>query len=208
MKRSRIWLLLALLLAIALLASGCFQIRGLKLKALSLAANESGIAKLELYPVSMAEIESFDARVVLLIGVDEIEFDKVSAFDNTANWGGPFPFQRLASLRDILLTEGNCSFSGIDAFDMKDSYDEWRAYVTLAEIDLEGGATAAELEKLMKVNLSLQAPTDAAAGGRGNVVVFSAAWDDDVIGVLPGVPEAGEALCTGMVTFSIPYTNG
>ena len=39
------------------------------------------------------------------------------------------------------------------------------------------------------------------------MVVFSGTWADEWIASLPGVPEAGEIGCTGMISFSVPYTD-
>ncbi len=90
MKRSRIWLLLALLLAIALVTSGCFQIRAFSVNRKSLGAKRGGHGQAAACTRSaLAPPTPRSGRVVLLIGTDDIAYDRASQVRPHGNWGGP-----------------------------------------------------------------------------------------------------------------------
>ncbi|MBN2112552.1 MAG: hypothetical protein JW785_00330 [Acidimicrobiia bacterium] len=206
MKRSRIWLLLALLLAIALVTSGCFQIRMFKINKDSLAAGEMVTVRTEAFPVSMSTVDTNEGYYFLLIGYDNIDWQGSSQIDADGNWGGPYNKGNNAALVAFLLTAGNCQSIGIDAADMEASFEDWRVVVSLEEFGPEG-ATEAQLGLRNRTQLYFNAPATAQEDQRGDIVIFSGIWDDGLFGGIDGTPEAGETFCTGLVTFSVPYTD-
>jgi hypothetical protein len=207
-KRSRIWLLLALLLVIALLTSGCFQIRMFKLNKDSIAAGEMVTVRTEAYPVGMSSTDTQPGFYFLLIGYDGIDWQGSSQVDADGNWGGPYNKGNNNALRNFLLVDGNCSSNGIDAQDMASSFSNWRVVMSLSEFGPEAD-TAAQLGLRNRTQLYFNAPGGVGDGDRGDVVIFSGVWDDGLLEsqVADGVPEAGEIACTGMISFSVPYTD-
>lgn len=203
MKRSRVWLLLAMLLAIALVTSGCFQIRSFSVNRKSLGANEVATVNLSLYPLSTASAENTVGRVVLLIGTDDISYDRTSRFDLTGNWGGPVGRASNNALRNLMRGGGVCSTNGVDAQEITGF--TWRAIISGADLGADA-ATAAQLDDVLRVNTYFKSPAVLGALNRGNIVIFSGVWDDGLI-TADGIPEAGEVACTGFISFSIPYTD-
>ena len=199
------WVVAALVIVIALITSGCFQIRFFKVKTKSLAAGETTRISFEWFPVSMSSIDTSNARIFMLIGLDYIELAQFSKFDLQGNWNGPLDRSSNNTLRNLLRMDNVCSRNGIDAADVT-GMDTWRAFVSDATIDADD-PSAAEVVKALMSNMKLRAPGDAEADDRGNVVIFGGAWQDGLIGAADGVPQAGEVACTGAVLFSIPYTN-
>ena len=107
MKRSRIWLLLALLLAIALVTSGCFQIRMFKLNKDSIAAGERSPSGWRPSRVSMSTTDTQVGYYFLLIGYDNIDWQGSSQIDADGNWGGPYNKGNNIALTNLLLTDGD-----------------------------------------------------------------------------------------------------
>jgi hypothetical protein len=206
MKRSRVWLMLALLLVIALVTSGCFQIRMVKISPKSAAAGEQITVRTEAYPLSMSTADTQEGYYFLLIGYTNIDWLGSSQIDVDGNWGGPYNKGSNAALETFLLTAGNCTATGIDAADMEGAFDDWRVLVSLEEFGPEG-ATAGELGLRNRTQLYFNAPAGVGDDQRGDVVIFSGVWDDGLFGGVAGVPEAGETACTGLVSFSVPYTD-
>jgi len=208
-KRSRIFLLLGLLLVIALVTSGCFQIRMFKLNKDSIAAGEMVTVRVETFPVSMSTTDTQQGYFFLLIGYDNIDWQGSSQVDADGNWGGPYNKGNNNALRNLLLTDGMCNANGVDAQDMESSFSDWRVVVSSTEFGPEG-ATAGQLGLRNRVQLYFNGPAGVGDGGRGDVVVFSGVWDDDLFNSGPGetgVPTGEEIACTGMISFSVPYTD-
>ncbi len=205
MKRSRVFLLLALLLAVVLATSGCFQIRMFKLNKDSIAAGEMVTVRVETFPVSMNTTDTQVGYFFLLIGYDNIDWQGSSQVDADGYWGGPYNKGNNTALKNLLLTDGQCSQNGIDAQDMAASFANWRVVVSDTQFGPEG-ATAGQLGLRNRVQLYFNGPVGVGDGDRGDVVVFSGIWADEWIPGTPGVPEAAEAVCTGLISFSVPYT--
>jgi len=205
-KRSRIFLLLGLLIVIALVTSGCFQIRMFKLNKDSIAAGELVTVRTEAYPLSMNTTDTNVGYYFLLIGYDNIDWQGSSQIDADGNWGGPYNKGNNAALVTFLLTAGNCDANGVDAEDMESSFDAWRVVVSNTEFGPEG-ASAAQLGQRNRTQLYFNAPVGVGDGDRGDIVIFSGVWDDGLFDPEDGAPDAGEVACTGMITFSVPYTD-
>ncbi|MFH1330207.1 MAG: hypothetical protein ABIJ48_06125 [Actinomycetota bacterium] len=206
MKRSRVWLMLALLLAIALVTSGCFQIRMFKLNKRSLAAGEMVNVRVETYPMSMSQTDTQHGYFVLLIGMKNISWHGASQVDVDGNWGGPYNKGNNTALVNLLRAGGNCASNGLDAADVTNY--TWRVVVSDTEFGVDG-PTPAQLGLRNRVQLYFDAPAYAEAGDKGDLIIFSGVWDDDLGGSFGthGVPDAGEAVCTGMIATSVPYTD-
>jgi hypothetical protein len=201
MRRSRLFLLAGLLAAVALVTSGCFQIRSFSLNRKSLTANEVARVDLKLFPLSMASAENQAGRVVLLIGTDDIAYTRASRFDLGGNWGGPVGRASNNALRDLMRSGGVCSANGVDAQEITGF--TWRAIISSADLGAES-PTAAQLDDALRVNVSFKSPADVSSLNRGNIVIFSGVWDDGLV-TNDGIPQAGEVACTGLISFSIPY---
>lgn len=209
MKRSRIFLLLGLLLVIALVTSGCFQIRMFKLNKDSIAEGEMITVRTEAYPLGMNTTDTNVGYYFLLIGYDDIDWQGSSQIDADGNWGGPYNKGNNNALVNLMLTDGVCNANGVDAEDMASSFDAWRVVVSNTEFGPEG-ASAAQLGERNRTQLYFNAPVGVGDGDRGDIVIFSGVWDDDLFNSGPGqtgVPAAEEVACTGMISFSVPYTD-
>lgn len=202
MKRSRIWLLLALLLVIALVTSGCFQIRMFKISPKSAAAGEQITVRTEAYPQGMGSVLNQPGFYFVLIGHDNVDWLGSSQIDADGYWGGPYEKGNNTGLRDLLLSGGECATHGIDAADMESTFDSWRVVVSLEAFGTDSPSTA-QLALRNRTQLYFLAPAGVGAGEYGDIVLFSGIWVDDA----DGVPQTGEALCTGMISFSVPYTD-
>jgi hypothetical protein len=143
----------------------------------------------------------------LLIGYDNIDWQGSSQIDADGNWGGPYNKGNNLALTNLMLTDGTCAGpGGIDAEDMAGSFDDWRVVVSLTEFGADG-PSAAQLGLRNRTQLYFNAPAGVGDDQRGDVVVFSGVWDDGLLGGTAGIPEAGEVACTGMISFSVPYTD-
>jgi hypothetical protein len=162
MKRSRTWLLVALTLVVALLSAGCFQIRAFFIEPKSLAAGEVAQVKLSLFPLSTNAFDTQVGRVVLLVGIDDIEFAYASNFDLTGNWGGPVGQTTGGALRTLMRSGGVCSARGVDASAVTGF--TWRAILSTADIGADP-PTAAQLDDVLRVNLGFRAPAGVGDGG-------------------------------------------
>jgi hypothetical protein len=189
-----------LVLALALLTSACFQIRLFKIKGVySLSPGTSTAVQLDLYPVALS-LGNAGSRVVILIGLEQLDYHSRSQFDLTGNWGGPMGSGQDDTAEAVLLTAGNCTAYGVDAADMAGDYDEWYAFVSGSTVDTTG-ITWAELADVFRLRIRVQREAGTDDDSFGNVVVFSAWWMDDG----DGVAEAGEFVCNSMVASSIPF---
>lgn len=201
MRKSRLWLMAALLVVFGLLTSACFQIRYLSYWPKALTVGEIAKVKVNLFPVATSI--GVEAYVVILVGLDDLDLDSVSDFDMLGNWGGPYTSSQLVPLETLMLTNGECRepSSGVDAQDFAAGYPDWYAIRSNNLIDASG-LTAADLERAMRVNIKVERPAGTASNGYGSMVIFTGGWGDlDT----DGVPDSGEVVCTGMLTMTIPF---
>jgi len=198
--RSRRVAMIVLVLVLAMLTSGCFQIRLFKIKGrYSLPPATSTAVQLDLYPVALSLLNA-GSRVVILIGLEQLNYHSRSSFDLAGNWGGPMGSGQDDTAEAVLLTAGECSAYGVDAADMAASYDEWYAFVSSNTVDTTG-ITWAELADVFRLRIRVEREAGTTDDSFGNVVVFSAWWQDDG----DGVAESGEFVCNSMVATSIPF---
>lgn len=197
--RSRRVATIVLVLVLALLTSGCFQIRLFKIKGrYSLAPGTSTAVQLDLYPVALSTGTA--SRVVILIGLDQLNYHSRSLFDLAGNWGGPAASTQNDTAEGLLLTAGTCAANGVDAADMATFYDDWYAFVANDVVDTTG-LTWADLADVYRLRIRVEREAGTTDDSLGSVVVFAGFWVDDGDGVV----EAGEMLCNSMVATSIPF---
>ncbi len=198
--RSRRLPIVVLILVLALLTSGCFQIRLFKIQGrYSLAPGAATAVQMDLYPVALS-LGNAGQRVVILIGLEQLDYHSRSQFDLAGNWGGPMGSTLDSTAETVLLSGGVCMANGIDAADMGASYDEWFAFVSNSTVDTTG-ITWANLAEVFRLRIRVQREAGTDDDSLGNVVVFSAWWMDDGNGIV----EAGEIVCNSMVATSIPF---
>lgn len=199
-SRPRRVAMIVLVVVLALLTTGCFQIRLFKIKGrYSLPPGTSTAVQLDLYPVALS-LGNAGSRVVILIGLEQLDYHSRSQFDLAGNWGGPMGSGQDNTAEAVLLTAGNCTAYGVDAADMASDYDEWYAFVSGNTVDTTG-ITWSDLADVFRLRIRVQREAGTADDSFGNVVVFSAWWMDDG----DGVAEAGEFVCNSMVASSIPF---
>lgn len=196
MTKTRFRLIAAALLAFSLVLSSCFTIRVINISPKALGPGDTAKINVKLFRSASSLDTSW--RVVLLIGLNNLDPGSVSKFDKTGNFGGPFAKVTDNDARDILLTGTECTVYGIDAADLVGSFAEWRAYRTIGAVDSSAAAVTKQFKVTLKVDRAAGTPND----GYGDYVIFSGAWNDDG----DGVPEAGEFICTGMMGGSIAFT--
>ena len=194
MGKSRFRLIAAGLVAFGLVLSSCFTIRviGVSPKALS----PGGTAKVTVKLYRASSGTDTTTRVVLLIGLTDLDFGTVSLFDKKGNFGGPFARVSDNAARDVMLTAGQCTVSGVDASDVS-FIDEWRAFRTIAVVD----SSTNLLSKVFKVTFDVDRAASTSNSSFGSYVVFSAGWSDDG----DGVPETGEFICTSITSGSVAF---
>jgi hypothetical protein len=196
--RSRRVAVIVLVLALALLTSGCFQIRLFKIQGrYSLPPGLSTAVQLDLYPASLAT--GIASQVVILIGLDQLNYHSRSSFDLAGNWGGPMASSQNNTMRDLLRTVGNCQSNGIDAGNVT-GFDEWYAFVSNDVVDTTG-LTWADLANVFRLRIRVEREAGTTDDSFGSVMVFAGFWADDG----DSVAETGEAFCNSMVAFSIPF---
>jgi hypothetical protein len=156
--------------------------------------------QLDLYPMALSTALQTNDRVVLLIGLQDLDFHSMRPWDPGGNWGGPLASFRNDAVATFLLEEGNCTANGVDASDMEGDYDEWLAYVSNDPVDATS-LTWADLAEVFRVRFRVERPDGTDDSNYGSVVVFSAGWADEG----NGVPAGQELVCTGMIAFSIPF---
>ena len=194
MGKSRFRLIAAGLVAFGLVLSSCFTIRviGVSPKALS----PGGTAKVTVKLYRASSGTDTTTRVVLLIGLTDLDFGTVSLFDKKGNFGGPFARVSDNAARDVMLTAGQCTVSGVDASDVS-FIDEWRAFRTIAVVD----SSTNLLSKVFKVTFDVDRAAGTSNSSFGSYAVFSAGWADDG----DGVPETGEFICTSITSGSVAF---
>jgi len=195
MGKSRFRLIAAGLVAFGLVLSSCFTIRviGVSPKALS----PGGTAKVTVKLYRASSGTDTTTRVVLLIGLTDLDFGTVSLFDKKGNFGGPFARVSDNAARDVMLTAGQCTVSGVAASDIAGAFDEWRAFRTIAVVD----SSTNLLSKVFKVTFDVDRAASTSNSSFGSYVVFSAGWSDDG----DGVPETGEFICTSITSGSVAF---
>ncbi|MCB2225007.1 MAG: hypothetical protein KQH83_12660 [Actinobacteria bacterium] len=183
--------LVPLVLALALVTSGCFQIRYFQQKPDgAIGPDEVGKVYLRLYQVSQSEMNT-DAYTFILIGIDaDLKLKLVGNFDTKGNFGGPFTRVRDDDLRDVLIADDNCSANGISASDIT-GMANWYAYRTDVKMDSTAGGYNDPLLVHVRLKRNFADPDD-----RGDFVIFSGTWAD-LTG--EGDPDPGEAVCAGMI---------
>ena len=195
MMRGRFKLIALGLAAFSLVLSSCFTIRVIGITPKVLSPGGTAKVTVKLYPVSTGT--NGVTRPVLLIGLLDLDFGSVSLFDLKGNFGGPFAKVSDSAGRDVLLTPGQCTTSGVDASDVEASFDRWAAYRTVTTVD----SSANTLSKVFKVTFRVDREAGSSSTSAGYYVVFSAAWSDDG----DGTPEAGEFICTGVMSGSVAF---
>jgi len=195
MVRGRFKLIALGLAAFSLLLSSCFTIRVIGVSPKVLGPGGTAKVVVKLFPVSTGT--NGTTRPVLLIGLLDLDFGSVSLFDLKGYFGGPFARVSDAATRDMLLTPGQCTTSGVDASAVESSFDRWAAYRTVATVDSSANA----LNKAFKVTFLVDREAGTSSTSAGFYVVFSAAWGDDG----DGVAESGEFICTGVMSGSVAF---
>ena len=185
-----------LVMALSLVTSACFQIRGSRQSPYSLAVGDRGTVRIEQYQLSDAQGNS-DAYPFLLIGFTEadLKLKAVSSFDLWGLYGGPLARESDNALRDLLRTPTNCTFGGIDAADVTGL--KWWAYRTSARMDSTSGA--------MSDNFRTKVAFERVGGDdddAGEYVIFSGTY---AVIADNGIPEAGEVMCFSMIASSFAH---
>lgn len=198
MTKTRFRLAALVVVAFALVASACLQIRLIALvgdKALS--PGEVATFKIDLYRQS--DINDATGYVFLLMGTQDLDFSGTTNFDLKANFGGPFLPVADAALEAFLLASDRCSASGVSATDVDAAnFDDWLVARTGVEIDSSIGGFSQKFRQ--KAYFAREAGTDNDASG--TVVFFAGMWTDDG----DGIAEDGEVWCTSVFMTSIPFT--
>jgi len=192
--------LLPLVLAVGLLASGCFQIRFMRMTPDSIAMGERAIVRLEMYPAgTVTGFINADGYPFVLVGFDDSALNNptVSQFDLFQNFGGRFDRELDNDLRNLLLAGGNCEANGIDAADVTGM--KWWAWRTSTTVD----STSGGLGDIFRVKVAL----DRDGGDNGEAaafVIFTGTWGDIIQD--GGPPIAGETACTSMLFSGVALT--
>jgi hypothetical protein len=198
MGKSRFRVVAALLVVFSLLFSACFQVRGFRVGPKDLAPGETAKIKLTFTPMGLDW--AADHKVVVLVGLNRLDFRGISDFDIKGLWGGPFTVSNNTALRDHLLTPGVCTSFGIDVSDVTGM--TWRAYAT-NDVVPATGLTAAELLIKARLNVQVDRSPGTPNGEAGHFLVLSGWWAD---AGNDGVYSAGEAaVCTGAVLASVSF---
>ena len=186
-----------LIVVLAVLTAGCFQIRNFRLDVDAASTGDRVTVTFDLYPAGTGTGYVAGAGYpFLLIGFDStLKVKAVSTFDRQANFGGPFARSNNNTLRSLLLSGGECDSNGIDASAVTGM--SWWAYHTDSTVDSTSGALGDNFR--VKVAFERIAGADDAAG---QFVVFSGTWTE--VGV-DGVPTSGEVACTSMTFSGIPF---
>lgn len=196
------------LVAFALVASACFQIRvfaNVGLKALS--EGETTKFKIDLYRQS--DVNDSNTYVFLLVGLDNLVSPTYSNWDLKGNFGGPFGSTgscatadkhcNHSALRDWMLASDRCSANGVSATDIQASMDSWSLRRTTNKID----SSPAGFSQRFRVNLFVTRAAGQNNNASGTVVVFSGSWND---GNNDGIPNVGDTWqCTSMVMTGVPF---
>ena len=195
MGKGKFRLVAAAVAVFGLILSSCFTIRSINVSPKALSPGGTAKVTVKLFRASTSTDST--TRVVLLIGLTDLDIGTVSQFDKKANFGGPLARVSDNPARDVMLGAGECVTSGVDASTIAASFDDWRAYRTVAEVN----SAAAALNTPFTVSFNVDRAVGTANGGYGSYVVFSAAWIDDG----DGVPESGEFICTSVVGGSVAF---
>ena len=196
MGKGRFRLIAVALAAFGLVLSSCFALRVISISPKVLSPGGTGKIAVKLFPSSSGS--NSVSRVVLLIGLQDLDFGTVSQFDTKGNFGGPFARESDDALRDLMLSPGVCAPSGIDADTVEGSFERWKAYRTTNAVD----SSVAGLNKVFKVTFEVDREGGTDSTSFGSYIVFSAAWGDSDT---DGVPDSGEVICTGVMNGSVAF---
>jgi len=200
MGKGKFRLVALVVAAFALVASACFQIRVIALigdKALSEGATTQ--YKIDLYRISTTNDST--SYVVMMVGLQDLDFVSFSSFDLKGNFGGPLAITAHSALLTYMRADDHCSANGISATDVDAaSFEEWALRRTTVEVDSSSGGFSQRFRIKLNVKRELGNDDDA----RGSIVVFSAAWDD-FVGPMDGIVDDGEVECTSVYMASIPF---
>jgi hypothetical protein len=201
--RSRRVAFVGLVLALALVSSGCFQIRMFKIEGRysleTTAPADQTAVQVDLYPMALATALQQNDRIVLLIGLQNLDFRLMQQWDPAGNWGGPYTAVRNDAIATYLRQGDNCTANGIEASDITGM--EWLGFASPGNVTAMG-LTWEDLADVFRIRFRVARPAETDDFDYGSVVVFSAGWlesDGD------GIPEDDELVCTGMVAFSVPF---
>ena len=176
---------LAGLVAMVMVLTGCFTIRGWSWDDYKLKPGENAKVSVNLKP-AFPSVES-DGYAVVLIGYKDLEPKKFDKFDTQGNYGGPFEGIRSVSLENHMLS--TCTAAGVTIEDF--DADSWVAFRSEEEVTATG-----------KKNLRFRHRAGPSAGEdaiAGSLLVVSGTWTDD--GDL--VAEDFEVTCSGFVLIPI-----
>lgn len=208
MTRRTFRLFALVLVAFALVASACFQIRVFAMTgSKALAEGESTKFKIDLYRQS--DLNDSTTYLFLLVGLDGLTSPTYSNWDLKGNFGGPFGSTgncatagkhcNDTALRNWMLASDRCAANGVSATDIESSFSSWSLRRTTSTIDSSSGGFA----QRFRMNLFVTRAVGQNNAGGGNIVVFSGAWAD---GNSDGVPNNGDTwTCTSMVMTGVPF---
>jgi len=207
MKRSRTWLLLALLLVIALVTSGCFQIRMFKLnKGTASPPGEMITVRVEAFPVSTS---STDTQVVGITPAHRLRQHRLAGIlpdRRRRELGRPVqtrqqqrPHESHAHRRHVYRAGASMPRTWTGASPTGES---WSA---TTEFGVDGSTSALSWACATGPSCTSTGPSEWVLRDRGDVVIFSGVWDDGLLAAGTSQrPEAGEVACTGFIAFSVP----
>jgi hypothetical protein len=196
-RRMRLFVLVVA--AFSLIASACFQIRGIKVvgdKVLT-SVGQSTQVKIDLFRQS--QINDSTNYVFLLIGLNDLDYGSTTQFDLKGNWGGPLATTLDNGLESFLLADDNCAALGVSATDINAaSFDEWVAIRTQVKVNSSNNG----FFKSMREKITVSRETGTNDNNYGQMVVFSG-----VTGVTSGWTSGllGNTTCTSMFITGIPF---
>jgi len=198
MKR-RMRLFVLVVAAFSLIASACFQIRGIKVIGEKVLTSVGQSTELKIDMFRQSQINDSTNYVFLLIGLNDLDYGSTTNFDLKGNWGGPLSVASDTGLKNFLLADDNCAALGVSATDIDAaSFDEWIAIRTTTKVDSSSNGFYKSMRE--KITVSREASTNDTSYGQ--IVVFSG-----VTGVTSGWTSGllGNTTCTSMFITGIPF---
>jgi len=169
------------LLALTMVLTGCFTLRSWNWTKYKLAPGNTAVVTATLKPAFPSG--SSTGYAVVLVGYKDLVPKEYDKFDTGGNYGGPHEGIRSVSLENFMLS--NCSALGVTIQDF--DADQWVAFRTEEEVTATG-----------KKGLNFKhraGPASNETAIQGALLIVSGLWQDD--GDL--IAEAFEVTCSGFV---------
>lgn len=193
--RHRRLLLVALLAVLASLLSGCFSVRTFYWSKKVPTVSGSSNAILNLRPYDNTADSGYPFVLVGFDSGDPLTFGSLRTWDAAGNFDGPKTMVKDNTLRNYILNNSLCTFSGIDAASL--SGKVWTLFRAPDSVSYSTNKAIRNAQVKLRINVG----SSASSGDVYSTAFFSGEWNDNGDAVPNGSDTMG---CTGAIFTTLP----